>query len=481
MLHPGASPGSYRGIDMGRPFPKRWIIQAGAFAALAIAVAGAAGAGETVDFREAVRRAILRNPSVAVSGFELEAARRDVEIARGYNLPSLTFEEKFVRSSAPAEVFGLKMNRQKLSLDDFADPVSRFNDPAPVSDFVTSLTLEQPLFAPKAVLGYRMAQREVGAREKDSVRSREEAVRRVILAWLGVRTAREYVAVTAEALHAAKLHLELAGKVERAGVGLASDGLRARVAVAEAESASVSAKNRLELARRGLALAIGEVGGASVDPQGELPPFPPCGTIEERIAKARTARSDLDAVADRVRNADAAVDFQRAESLPTVGLRAGYQLDGGSPFNPDNRSWNVGLGLRWNLFDGMRKEASTARARVERGRAKEQLRGMGDLAAYQVSEAWLAVADAGARVAIARESVGAAEEGVRLIGARYENQLGKMIDLLDAQAALDGARAGLVRAGNDYVTAQAELEFATGTLLPWATQGIRFDDRGGRK
>jgi outer membrane protein TolC len=98
-----------------------------------------------------------------------------------------------------------------------------------------------------------------------------------------------------------------------------------------------------------------------------------------------------------------------------------------------------------------------------------------------VSQAWLAVSDAESRTAIAREAVAAAEEGVRLIRTRYENQLGKMIDLLDAQSALDAARAGQVRAANDLRQAQADLEFASGTLLPWATQGIRQGRQGETK
>ncbi|HEY3488993.1 MAG TPA: TolC family protein [Candidatus Deferrimicrobiaceae bacterium] len=436
---------------------------------------------EPVDFSEAVRRAFLHNAAVSVAGFDLEAAKRDVEIARSFNLPGLSFEEKFVRSSAPAEVFGLKMNRQRLTAGDFADPVARFNDPAPLSDFTTSLSLRQPLFAPKAFLGYRMAQREAGARGMDAARTREETVRRVVLAWLGVQTAREYASVADASLAAAREHHALAGKIEKAGVGLASDVLRARVAMAEAESVSVTSMNRLALARQALALSMGERGGTSIDAQGVMPPMPPAGSVETRIAAARDARADLSAIAERVKNASANIDLQRAESLPTVGFQAGYQLDGGSPFNPDNRSWNVGVGLNWNLFDGLRKESSTARARLESRKAQEQLRGAGDQAAYEVSAAFLSVSDAESRVAIAREAVTAAEEGVRLIRSRYENQLGKMIDLLDAQSALDGARAGQVRAGNDLRQAQADLEYATGTLLPWATQGIRPEGQGERK
>jgi len=43
-----------------------------------------------------------------------------------------------------------------------------------------------------------------------------------------------------------------------------------------------------------------------------------------------------------------------------------------------------------------------------------------------------------------------------------------MIDLLDAQTALNGARADGVRAENDLLHSRARLEAASGTLLSWA-------------
>jgi outer membrane protein TolC len=71
-------------------------------------------------------------------------------------------------------------------------------------------------------------------------------------------------------------------------------------------------------------------------------------------------------------------------------------------------------------------------------------------------------------VEIARAAVAAAEEGMRLIRNRYENQIGRMIDLLDAQTALDRARAEAVKAENDARQSRARLMYASGTLLSWA-------------
>jgi len=69
----------------------------------------AASAMEAVDFRQAVTRALSNNALLSVAGEDAVAARRDADAARGYLLPSVRFDEKFVRTTVPAEAFGLKM------------------------------------------------------------------------------------------------------------------------------------------------------------------------------------------------------------------------------------------------------------------------------------------------------------------------------------------------------------------------------------
>ena len=123
----------------------------------------AASAMESVDFSQAVARALSNNAFVLAAEEEAIAARNDADAARGYLLPSVRFDEKFVRTNVPAEAFGIKMNQEKLFASDFLD-VRNFNSPPPRNDFIAILSLEQPLFAPKAYFGYGMAKVEADAK-----------------------------------------------------------------------------------------------------------------------------------------------------------------------------------------------------------------------------------------------------------------------------------------------------------------------------
>jgi outer membrane protein len=66
---------------------------------------------------------------------------------------------------------------------------------------------------------------------------------------------------------------------------------------------------------------------------------------------------------------------------------------------------------------------------------------------------------------LARAALESAEEGRRLVRVRYENALSPMVDLLDAQASLDAARADVIGRESAYMTAIANLAFQSGTIL----------------
>ncbi|MGE5248023.1 MAG: TolC family protein [Verrucomicrobiota bacterium] len=422
---------------------------------------------DSVDFPQAVARAFGGSPSLAAAGLDYAAGAQATREARGNFFPGLSLEHRFVRTDLPAEAFSLKLNQGKLTQEDFQD-VNNFNNPALRNDFITAFRLEQPIFVPGVYLGYKMARAEEEAKKLDYSRVKEETVYRVLAAYLDVLTAKEYVAVADQELSDSREHQRLAEAAESAGTGLSSDVLRAKVSVAAAEAGKVTAENRLELAQRALGLAMGQADAHPVDVSGPPPEFPDPGTLE-MLQAAAADRADLRAVSMRVENAGNAETLRKAEYLPTVGLQGAYQLDAeNGPLEVDHRSWSLGVGLKWNLFDGLRREAGVSKAALERRRAEQYYRAEKDQAAFQVTQAYLGIREAQRREEISRAAVVAAQEGARQIQARYENHLGRMIDVLDAQAALHQARADAVKAENDLLQARARLMYVSGTLLSWA-------------
>ena len=178
------------------------------------------------------------------------------------------------------------------------------------------------------------------------------------------------------------------------------------------------------------------------------------------------SRKDIRSLELRYENAKTNVRIAESGYLPTLGVGGSYQLnDHNAPFGGEGDSWSVMAFLRWNLFDGARREYERAKAKHKVKEVEEQLSGLKKAVSFDVYEAHLGVEEARKNLELAESALKTAEEGRRLVRIRYENSLSPLVDLLDAQLNLDRARANLTARKNEYRLAIARLGFASGTLL----------------
>ncbi len=422
---------------------------------------------------EAVRYALEHNNEIRAAGSSLAARKDDVGVARSNLLPKVYVEERALRTNNPTYAFMAKLNQGRFAQQDFA--IDGLNNPNPVNDYQTLFAAEQPIFAPKAWVGLDMSKREHEAESVEFTRKKEEIAFKVCRAWLMVHTAKAQLAAAEKGVEDAQEHYRIAKLRYEADLGMVADTLRAGTAASEAKQRRVTAEKQLHLARRMLGLLLGLSGSAEVS--GELPDFE-IRDIEE-YAKASRARGDVRSMELRYENAEKSIRMAEMEYLPYVGVGGGYQWnDPANLFGGSGDSWQVSAFLRWNLFDGTRREYERSKAKHQARQAHEHLEGMRKAAAYGLYQAQLGVEEARANLELAREALKTAEEGKRLVQIRYENAFSPIVDMLDAQVVLDRARAGLVARENEYRVAVLNLGWESGTLL--RDLGIEPDEKKDR-
>jgi outer membrane protein TolC len=427
---------------------------------------------------EAIAEALAASDLLRAEDARVAAAAGAVDEARGNRWPTVTIEERFLATDNPAYDFSTKINQGNFTISDLQGAPETFNNPDPISDFQTSLTVTQPLYSRRISLGVEMAEAEAGAVNLDRERRRDEVAHRVQLAWHGARAAEAYLETTIRAEQDAEEHLRLAGVAEAAGTGLASDRLRAEVALAEARRMRLTVENDLEIARRSLGLAVGR--------DEELAPAEAAAPADEADLEALLAgadrRSDLLALEARAANARRAAKLEGAARLPEVGLTGSLQAnDPDYPFGTSGTSYMVGVGVTWRVFDGQRSKASEARAVAGARQAESYLAASVKETRFRIREAWLRWKEAQSGIAIAERALASADEGVRLVRVRYENGLAPMVALLDAQSALNRARSDSVRARAGEASALTELQFRAGVLLEAAAPVQQGRGDGGEK
>lgn len=421
---------------------------------------GEEGILRQLTLTEAIKTALGNNQYLEAEINSQAAKQEQVGIARSYLLPRIAVEERFQRTDNSTYAFMSKLNQERFTASDFA--LDSLNHPDAVNDYQTALTIEQPLFLRKAHIGLEMSQVESAASNADLARKKESIAFQVVQQYLNVATAREYVSVSEKALKDAEEHLRLANARLNSDLGLYSDTLRASTAVAEAKQRLVSARKNLSIARRSLGLVLGFSGlfdTASSQPQFLL------RTIEYYRTKA-LERSDLHAMSLKKENAANNVRLAKSYYFPYLGLGGVYQMnDHDTPLGSEGNSWMVTAFLRWQLFDGTKRQHELSKAEYQAKEADAYLEGFENQISFQVEQAWLTFEEADNNRDLARESVKTAEEGCRLVKVRYEGNLSPLVDLMDAQLSLDHARANLVARENDYQLAIATLYHVSGTLL----------------
>lgn len=414
--------------------------------------------GETVSLAKTLAAAVANRPLAEAARQQAEAARQQAAVAKSYYLPRVTLEENFAATTEPGNSMFMTLNQQQLNL---RDPALDLNHPDTTKDFETKIALQQPLFNPDIYYGYQQARQGAAAAAATARRSEEQIAFGAFSAYLGVQQAHAALAWAEGSRKNAAEVLRVASQRQEAGVGLKADELRARVFLAEAQRRLTTAENDLEIARRRLALALGDP-KADVDIAIPLTPE----LFQGRKQGGPLQRGDLQALADQARAADLAYRQSRATYLPRLGAQASYSLhDSSTPFGSEGDGWTVGVGLSWNLFEGGRSLADTQRtAALKRAIEARRLDATRE-ARLQVEVAQRRAEEARLNLKTATDAVAQAEEGNRLTQDRYQAGLANLSDLLGTQSALDQARLDAVRAESGLLMALGNVLYQNGTFL----------------
>jgi outer membrane protein TolC len=181
------------------------------------------------------------------------------------------------------------------------------------------------------------------------------------------------------------------------------------------------------------------------------------------IELALTRRADLQQrELDRV-IARQAVSRSKAGHWPSLALQGNYEINS-EDFNDSHDNYTVGAVVQLDLYSGRRTSSQVAAAKSALAGTKArydeavlQVRVETQSAFYQAQSAWQSIA-------VARAAVDQADEGLRIVANRYAGGLLTIVDLLDAQVALQQARTQVFRALHNYKVARIDLALASGTI-----------------
>ena len=311
-----------------------------------------------------------------------------------------------------------------------------------------------------------MAVKESLKSELEMEAARQRIAFQVFYTYLEVQKASAQIVAAEKAVADARENMRVATVRTSSGTGLRSDELRSRTHLSMVEQQLITARNNLTLSRMKLAMLI----GLPDDNNYEVPELLENVTVpvinDQIINDALLNRIDIKQSNTDLEKTDAALSLAQSGYLPTLKAFASYQLNAkNSPFATDNDAWIAGITLKWNIFDGFRTNSERKKALLSQSAAREMQESTTKDIKYQVKESYLRRDEAGKHLEVAMNAVQDAEETVRLLTKRYENSFSTLVELLDAQTALNQARAKLVDNEAAYALAGGRIYYMTGTFL----------------
>jgi TolC family type I secretion outer membrane protein len=426
-------------------------------------IARAADAGQPLTLGEAVAAALKQNPQVTAARHEEDAAAQKTIAARSGLLPQVYASETYNHTNSPLWAFGTKLNQGVIQSSDFNPDA--LNDPDPVDNFATALSMSWNLYdGGRTWGGWDQARQGEKIAAYALQRSQQQVMAQAAEAYIGLLLAVENHAVVVQALETARAHMKLVRDRFRAGLAVKSDVLRAQVRIADLEQQRLMAESQIQVAQAMLHAAMGQPDSGRIDPVTPIDQYPSTeGTLDQWIQQALDQRLELKQIAAREVIAAKEISRARAGHYPSLALQGNYEINS-EDFNDSHDNYTVGAVLSMNLYSGSRISAQTAAAKSDLSKVKAMRRSLElgvrvetQRAFYQAQSAWKSIA-------VARQAVDQAEEGLRIVSNRYGGGLLTIVDLLDAQTALQQARTHHFKAMHDYRVARIELALAAGTI-----------------
>ncbi len=406
---------------------------------------------QSLSLEESIHRAWSQQSGLQAGEAMVNQARAEAEALRALRLPTLTAGVGITRTDEPMMTFGTKLNQARISQADFQP--SALNHPDPITGTGATLTLSQPLYAGGRMdAAYNAASAMAGAQAASQSYRRQQVALAVVQAYFGTQMAEQGVKFAEDTLRQAQETERFVQSRVDQGLMLKSEGDRMKAFRAQSEAGVVEAKQRLASTRSALALLMG-----SESPIETLS-TPVNGEVQELPSDVGN-RGDIEATRLQAQAAQEGLNAQQGLLKPEVGLN----LTAGTAryrWNEGGNWTSVSVGAKWTFSFTEQRRLQAARASVRAAELNQKWQQQ--QAAREVGEARRSVETAQARMTYAKVAVEASESVRAIRTARHREGLIPLVEVMDAETGLSGARTMLLNSQLEWRVSRAQLALALG-------------------
>ncbi|MDQ7031872.1 MAG: TolC family protein [Desulfonauticus sp.] len=395
-----------------------------------------------------IQLGLSQNPTITATQQGIAASREATKAAKRAMGPSLSTEFGFLQKNKAPSLNGMPIGDEHL--------------------WSGKLNLHQPIFTG----GYLFTNYELNQLKEQQAKEQLKQLKielkfNLKKTFYEILKAKAIVTTYQKNIARLQEHLKVIQNFYQQGLKPQVEVLQAKTALANAKTNLITAKNLVQTQKSFLKTLLNLPQNSTLNCEGQLEYKPFFLSLTECQKIALKNRPELAIAKKNIELAKKTETIVKSSFYPQIAADATYYKYGedpdlqGTPYLPSD-SWQVAIGLRWNIFESGSTLAKLQQAKYNLARVKAVYQDLKNRIAYEVKSAYLSLNSAKQAILAARQTLIEARETFKLATARYKSQLGTNIDVLDATTKLSQAESTYVGSLANYAIALSNLERSMG-------------------
>jgi outer membrane protein TolC len=305
----------------------------------------------------------------------------------------------------------------------------------------------------------RTAEKQLRSTELDLERVVEEARFETSRDYYELQNRDAQVEIQQAAVQDASQTLKDAQLLQQAGLGTKFEVLQAEVELSQAQQDLTTAISNQNIARRQLAETLSVSHSTDLATADTIQEAGVWGLeLPETIVQAFKNRAELEQSLLQREISQEQRTVALSQARPNLSASAEYNLN--DDFEDDfdtTDQYQLGLNLRWRLFDGGAARAGAEQAEKDQEIAETQFANLRNQIRFAVEQAFFQLRSNKNNIATNTKGVRLAEESLRLARLRFQSGVGTQTEVIDAQTALTRARGDRLSSIIEYNQSYADL------------------------
>ncbi len=306
--------------------------------------------------------------------------------------------------------------------------------------------------------GKRSAWDNLKLSEKSVELSVKEGCYNLLKAQMLYEVQKDAVKKSTEQLNMAKARYDL-------GSASLSDYLKAKVQLGNDSLNLITYANNVKLAEASLNSLLGLDIDTPLEIDARLEYKKLETDLESELKRALEKHPQIDKSRMGVNQAHSNLTIARSANFPSIHFYGDYswsdiEFPRSSSDWKNYDSWDIGISISINLFEGFATTSSVRSAKANLKLAQENLEQSKRDLELEIRQTYLSVKEAEQKIQLTEEALKSAEEDLKLTQEKYNLGAASILELLDANVSYKTAKNNQVEALYDYNLAVAEFEKA---------------------